>query len=297
MPATNEVGLGRYLAQGWAANAIFTYLLLLTVCLLSPSRDDWGALLVVAPIYCSIIGAIGMAVAAMIWFSSVFTRKGRINILYRAAAAILIPFLLTTTILALFGVLREPIVLLFAIPPVLLVLPAALLSGSRVNPLRFVVMDLRRDLPKYGWSRALSIVIVPLLRFTSALGILETLLYLALLRSSALGAWDVAEKEFAGAIVAVVYFAVTFSVSLCLPQRNIITPVGILANAPVAMYALMAPASFDYQFIAFIGWILVGLWTLLIASRFRRSETRRLIPVTMLEIRMRHAFNYWQGAL
>ena len=291
---TKQQGIGTYLAQGWSANASLTYLLLLGFVLMSPDRDDWAVLLVVVPIYSSISGIFGGAVGVLIWIVECLPRR-KINILYRTAGAILFPVLLTTTVAALAGFLENVIALLWiSVSMVVVVLPPALLSGSRCNPLRFILMNLRRDVPKIGWPRALSIVVLPLLRLTSALGILESLLYLATLRSPDLAGWNTAENEFLGAVVAIVYFWITLIVSLCPPERIVVLVIGVILNAPIVAFAIGAQrqSSFNYQSLAIVGWGLVSLWTLFTVSRSEHAA-RRILPVTMLEIRVRHAFDYW----
>ena len=291
---TKQQGIGTYLAQGWAANATLTFLLLLGFALFTESRDGWPVFLIVMPIYCSITGTMGAVVGALIWIVE-FATDRRINILCRGAAAILVPLLLITTVAALAGFLREVRELLWGtISFVSLVLPAALLSGSRLNPLRLFVMDLSTKLTKFRWARALSIIAVPLLRFVSVLGLLESLLYLACQHPD-LNVWDLADKEFAGAVIAVLYFAITLIVSLCLPPKTLVLAIGVLANMPVVALAVAAQqqTGMDYQSFAIVGWIFVSLWTLFVASQIIRPETRRIIPVTMLEIRIRHAINYW----
>ena len=290
---TKPQGIGTYLAQGWAANATLTYLLLVGMALFSAALDDWAGLLIVMPIYVSIIGTVGAAVGLFIWLAEFVTGR-KINILFRGAAAILLPVLLTT-IAALSGFLHNVFLLLWITAPlVILALPPALLSGSGLNPLKIIVMDLAESLPKYGWGRALFIIAIPLLRFASLLGALEALLFLACQRPD-LSAWSFAEQQFAGSVIAVVYFAITFTVSLCLPRKNVVVAMGIVSNLPVAALAVMSHqlGGTAYLSLAIVSGSFVSLWTLFVISQLLRSETRRILPVTMFEIRLRHALNYW----
>ncbi|HEX6187148.1 MAG TPA: hypothetical protein VFZ40_03620 [Pyrinomonadaceae bacterium] len=291
---TKQQGIGTYLAQGWAANAMLTYLLLFVLALLFAEPGEWAGLLTAMPIYVSTIGTLGAAVGLFIWLAeSVCGRK--INILFRGTAAILLPVLLTTTIAALCGFLHDVIVLLWLTTPlIVLALPPAVLSGSRLNPLKIIVMDLGESLPKYGWTRALSIIAVPLLRFASLLGMLEALLFLACQRPD-FSAWNLIEKEFVGALVAFVCFAITLTAALCLPHKLITLGIGLITNVPVAGFVLMAPlrTNSDYEILAVGGWIFVLLWGVFIVSQLLPPASRRLIPVTMCEIRVRLALNYW----
>jgi hypothetical protein len=290
---TKPPGIGTYLAQGWAANAGLTYILLLGFVLLNPDRDDWPVFLVAVPIYSSLSGIFGAAVGVLIWMAGLLSGR-KINVFYRAGGAILFPLLLTATVAALAGFLDNVIGWLWiSVPLVVLVLPPALLSGSRYNPLKFALMNLDRDVPKIGWPRAMSIIILPLLRLISALGILESLLYLATLRSPDVAGWNTAENQFVGAVVAVVYFWTTLIVSLFPPERIIVLIIGVILNAPIVAFSLWAQrqSSFDYRSLAIVGWVLVSLWTLFTVSRCEGSA--RIFPVTMVEIRVRHAFDYW----
>ena len=290
---THERQIGRYLAQGWGANAVATYLLWLGLFLVV-GDDGWGvAVLIAVPFSCFIVGLFGLATGAGLWILEYVTDR-KLKFWVRALAGIFLPCAFAVLVALLCGFLPELIgVLGVTIMFAILILPAALLSGSRVNPLNFVVMDLHQNLPKFGWARALSIIAVPLLRALSAVAVLEALIYLACRRSVLLGSWDVADKQFSGGIIAVVYFAITLIVSLCLPDKVVVVACGLVANAPIVAFALSRHPSFVSQFFAVVGWIFVLLWTLFLVSQLLRSETRRLIPLTMLEIRIRHALNYW----
>lgn len=291
---TNQRQIGRYLAQGLGANAIASYLLLLSLFLSAGDEGSVGVVVLIAlPAYWIVAGLFGLATAAGLWvFEYVIDLK--LNFWFRALFGIVLPFALATFIAFLGGFLSEPLgVLGITMPLAILILPAALISGSRVNPLRFMVTDLQ--LPRYGWGRALSILSVPLLRLSSAIGLLEALIWLACLRSVLLGGWDVLGNEFLGAVIAVVYFAVTLIVSLCLPDKIIVVACAVVANAPLVAFAFAAQhrTSFDPLFFCVVSWLFVSLWTLFLVSQLMRSETRRIIPITMLEIRVRHALNYW----
>jgi hypothetical protein len=289
-----QQGIGTYLAQGWAANALLAYLLLVWIALFSASPGDSWVFLIAMPIYASIVGTLGGAVGLFVWlFESLRGRKT--TILFRGMTAILLPLGLPAIIVAVSGSWPDLIVVLWVTTPiVVLVLPPALLSGSPLNPLKIIVMDLAESLPKYGWARALSLIAVPLLRIAGLLAVLEALLFLSCQRPD-LSGWNQMEKEFAGAVIAVVYFAITLTVSLCLPKKPLVLAIGILANAPVAALAAAAHqrGGTAYLLLAVGGWVFVSLWTLFVLRQLLRSETRRVMPVTFLEVRIRQALNYW----
>ena len=289
----NQGRIGRYLAQGLGANAIASYLILISLLLWSGDGQGAGfTILFALPIYWFVAGLFGLATAAGLWVFE-YAIDSKFNFWFRALFGILLPLALAAAIGWLGGFLFEPagllgVAMFFAI----LIFPAALLSGSRVNPLKFIIVDLQ--LPESG-ARALSIIGVPLLRLSSVVALLEALIWLACLRSVALGGWRVLDNEFLGAVIAVVYFAITLIVSLCLPDKIIIMACAVVANAPVIAFEFAAQerTSLDSLFFAVVSWLFVSLWILFLIGQFMRSANRRFLPVTMLEIRIRHAFNYW----
>lgn len=295
MALGSERRIGRYLAQGWSANAVVLYLLLISVFLFVENPGADVMVLIALVLWWLIGGLFGLVTAFVVWVFE-YALDRRLNFWFRALIGILSPFGLAVSIGWLYGFLSEPLVILsVAMPFAILILPAALLSGSRVNPLGFVVMDLRREFPKKGWARTLSFIGVPLLRLSSAVGLLGAFLYLAGSRPPELGSWATTDTRFSGSIVAVLYFALTLVVSLCLPDKIIVVVAALVANTPVVFFlsSTQWQANSDVRFLAVIGWIFVSLWLLFFVSQLVRVETRRFIPVTMLEIRIRHALNCW----
>lgn len=288
----NSRNFGRYLAQGFGANAIVIYLSLVVVLLWS-GGGLWQLMLFVTPIYCFIAGLFGAATAVALWvIEAVIHRK--LNIWLRGLLGILFPSAIGIAIAFICGFNDVLGVLSLTTPFVILILPAALLSGSRLNPLGFIAMDLRRDLPNHGWTRALSIVAVPLMRFVSLVGVGEALLCLACQPLPEPQTWASSGKVYAATIIAVVYFAITLTVSLCLPHKVLVTAIEVFINIPIVMFALTAQGGdISDHFLAVVGWVLIVSSAVFLFSQFMRANHRRIVPVTLLEIRLRHALNYW----
>jgi hypothetical protein len=292
---TTQRGIGTYLAQGWAANVAVPYLWILGWVLFTSETDILIMMAVMVPIYCFVTGSIGAVVAACIW-SFEFARGRRFNIITRALGAILVPSVLITSVVVLGGfrpaLTDLPWILL---PPIFLTLPPSLLSGVRFNPLSFLVMDLQRDVPDHGWGRALTLLSVPLLRIVSVFGMLEALLCLACLRLPDFGSLDTMGRQFVGAIIAATYFAISLIVALGRPQKIAAIGIGILMNVPLAALAVYVRghSAGEFQLIAILGWLVIFVWAVFLISQLFQKGTRRLLPVTMFEIRIRHALNYW----
>src|SRR5688572_5301859 len=154
---TKHRGIGSYLAQGWAANAFLTYLLILGWMLYWPEGDVTEVLLIAVPFYCFFTGAVGAAVAAVIW-SFEFALQRRLNVICRGSVGILLPITLTAAIAGLGGFLQEtqPLIWVAGLIAGLVLFPV-LLAGVPFNPLRLIVMDLQDDLPSEGWVRAVTL--------------------------------------------------------------------------------------------------------------------------------------------
>lgn len=295
-------GIGTYLAQGAAANAVAAYLLLLGLVLYAPNSeiDSETVILIVLPAYLLVAGIVGAVIASMFWLASILISR-RLGILVHAAVGILLPGLIvvrsTYSIESGFD-LNELMIL--AIPALVLSLPAALLSGSNFNPLRSVVFGLDPAASDRDFAHGFSFPPALLLRVGSLLGLMEALLYLASLPSSALANWDMSDPSFVKTIVAVLYFAVTALVSFDLPRKSVVVAAAVLANTPLAIWA-MDPQLFTTMssgFLAFTVWVFMYVWVLFVVGRMlcaelARPRPLRILPVTMLEIRMRHAFNLW----
>lgn len=298
---TNRRGIGTYLTQGWAANAAVLYLWILGWVLFRPEPDfrpETEILILMAvwvPIGCFIIGSIGAVVAAGIWFLEFATGR-RFNVIVRALGAILLPALPIMSVVMLGGFRPDTSDLLWiSLPTISLMLPSSLLAGVRFNPLSFLMLDLQRDVPAYGWGRALTLLSVPLMRVVSVIGILAALLWLACLDLPNLVAWELGSKHFVGVIIAAIYFAISLIVALWLPQKIAALGIGIFMNVPLAALAVYARSNpaWDFQLVGVLSWLPIFVWAVFLISQLFRKETRRLLPVTMFEIRIRHALNYW----
>src|SRR5688500_17823076 len=108
---TKHKGIGTYLAQGWGANAIAIYLVLLSLVLFAGNDGAEVTVPIALPIYWFIAGLFGLATAAGLWvFEYVIDRK--LNFWFRALIGILFPLALAALIGWLFGFLSEPLGLL-----------------------------------------------------------------------------------------------------------------------------------------------------------------------------------------
>lgn len=291
---TTRRGIGTYVAQGWAANALLTYLLCLGWALYRPAVDEAELMLIALPIYGFFIGSVGAVVGAVVWIFE-FALQRRMNVVCRGLVGVLLPITLTAVLAALGGFLHETETLLWVIGMLaFLVLFPVVLAGTRFNPLSVIVMDLQHNLPDYGRVRAITLTTVPMLRILSVFGLLEAFLFLAYQRSPELGAWDFTARHFLGAIAAVIYFAITLIVALCRPKRIVALTAGIITNLPIAAFAFTALQNLTWnnRVLSFICGSLIISWGLFLLSE-ANAKTRRLFPVTMFEIRVRHALNYW----
>ena len=295
-----QKGFGTHLVQGWTANAIVTYVLMLGVLLWKGTREIAVIYLIVGAIYPFITGALGAFVGGGIWLAG-FLIERQLRILWRALVGVLLPIGLAVLLGLAFDFIRDLKTLGGAALSLLILnLPAALMAGSRLNPLRSVIFGLDQLTFRSPFGRAFSFPPALLLRVGSIFGLLEALLYLACLPSSALANWGTTDRDFAAAMVAVAYFTVTAIVSLSLPQKRIVTIVGLLVNTPLVIWAIDSQryVATTSRLLAFVVWIFVFLWVLFAVGRLvfvieALRRPLRILPVTMLEIRIRHALNYW----
>jgi hypothetical protein len=289
-------GIGTYLAQGATANAVVTYLLLLGLSLDRPSEADL-VMLIVAPIYSVIGGIPGAVVGSLFWLAEVVMGR-RLGIFARAATAMALPTLIVIIVSLAFGLTAGFLpIMLAAVPILTITLPAALLSGSRFNPLRSVVVGLE---PVSGFGNKFSFPFAMFLRFASVLGMAEVMIFIAQLPPWAVREFTFGGNGFGEVIAIFFYFCVTGLVSFALPRSWSFTlSVAVFINLPLAIWAAQPERylTVGSRAVAILFWILIGLWVAFVLGRFAeaadRGHTFRRVPVTFFEIRIRHALNWW----
>lgn len=294
-------GIGTYAAQGAAANSIAIYLALLSLVLYHPTGDDIFVILVIFPFYLVFTSIKGAIVGALFWLATFLIGERKIRFLTRVIVGILLPILIAFLLALIFTSEVEVFDLAYAsIWLLLIVLPAALMSGSRFNPLRSVVFGLDDRAFVRDFGNLFSFPPALLLRVGSLLGLMESMLWLASLPSSALANWGMSDEQFLHAMAAVMYFGVTALVSYGLPRKFVVLIAALLANLPLGVWAIDSQRylTATSQFFAYAAWVFISLWALFVVGRMLGAETAgprrlRILPITMMEIRMRHALNYW----
>lgn len=137
-------GIGTYLAQGAAGNVIATFLLFLVLWLISTEHYAVTTLIFLS-IYLLIVGFVGAVVGGLLWIL-VFLLGRRLGILARASIGVFVSFLIPAFLIL---ALESEFLLDWfyaSIPLLFLLLPAALMSGSRF-PLRAAGAGSHRMLP------------------------------------------------------------------------------------------------------------------------------------------------------
>jgi hypothetical protein len=293
-------GAGTYLAQGAAANAIVVALILLGILLYHPMPAMVVVVMVILPIYLVLVGILGGIVGLGFWFVGFLFRR-KLGLLTRAAVGIVVPLLITLLPSLAFSTdLNWPDLLIPLITLLIVILPAALMSGSRFNPMRSLVLGLEPAPPLHDFGRAFSFFPAVVLRFGSTLGLLEAMVYLANSRADTLPDPSLRGDGFPEGIMAVFYFGVTAIVSFGLPRKHFVVLAALLSNVPVVMWVADPPGvlSFGAAYVPSVIGTFVGCWCLFVLGRLLAVESThpralRILPVTFLEIRIRHALNQW----
>ena len=290
-------GIGTYLAQGASANAAIVYVLMLGCSLNAPSGPDM-VMLIAVPVYV-LIGAVpGAVVGSLFWLAEVVIGR-RLGIVVRAATAIVLPTLIVIIVSLAFDLTTSFLpIILAAVAILTITLPAALLSGSRFNPLRRVVLGLESI---SGFGDKVFFPFGVFLRFASVLGMAEVIIFLTTLPARSLWQFTFGGDGFGEAIVVFFYFAMTGAVSFGLSQKLRVTlAAAVFLNVPAAIWAAQPERylAVGSKVTAISIWILIGLWIPFVAGRVLTTEAGRrrsfrIMPVTLFEIRIRHALNKW----
>jgi hypothetical protein len=188
-------------------------------------------------------------------------------------------------------------------------LPSVLMAGSRFHPLRRIVLGSYRTRAIYDFGSGFSFPPALVLRVVGLFGLLESLLFLVYLVSSRLP-WttsDFGGNYFLEAIIATLYFAATFVISLTpsLPKLVLLastlianaTPVVLLLNTSRYLDAIHNRTDFNTLFVVvgtlWLVWVLMVFGRLVSFDNDRVSHHRRPFPLTIWEIEIRHAFGRW----
>jgi hypothetical protein len=295
--------VGTFLAQGAAGNVIATYFLLLGIVLYRSDSESLIVFLVTLPIYLLIAGIIGAILGGVVWFTG-FLLKRTPGVLVCAAVGTLVPILIAVLLSLSFGVGLDLNRLADTTLHILfLSLPAALMSGSRFNPLRTIVLGGGPTTSKRDFGHGFSFPPALLLRAGSVFGLLESLFYWACLVSSGSGNSYIgtAGEDFVMAIAAIVYFATVVFVSHWPPRKPLLIAMTVLVNAPLAIWTLNShgPTGIESDLAAVVAWVFIFLWLLFAAGRMisvdnsPKLSLRRILPLTIWEIEIRHALNLW----
>lgn len=291
--------LGKFVAQGAAANATVGYLLVIAAVLYHPNVDNFFYMAAL-PFYLLVMGFIGGALGAAVWFAEwIFER--RLRILERAAVG----FISTTVVMAVWGLSQAFIIEWWllggaVISGLLLGLPAAIMAGSRFNPLRSIFLGLYEDTSLVDFGSVLAFPSAMLLGLGSLLGLLESFLFLTCFISSG---WvglelDLGFDVVVATTVAILYFAAGAFVSFGAPPKWLLLTTATVANLPLAIWAWV---TFPSTALPILMGVILFLWLLLVVGRLlshgnnptSRYQHRRWVPLTMWEIEIRHALNRW----
>jgi hypothetical protein len=139
-------GAETYLVQGAAANAMAISLILLGVILYERQAENVVTIMVILPIYIVFIVFVGIPggiVGLGFWLAG-FVLKRKLCLLTRAGVGIVAPILISLLLNLAFNPDPDWVDLLWPVIPLLIViLPASLMSGSRCEPIRAVLLGLR----------------------------------------------------------------------------------------------------------------------------------------------------------
>jgi len=301
---TEKIRFGTFLAQGAAGNIIVTYLSFIAIVLYFPNGYDF-LLLFFLPFYLIVMGIIGAVIGTVIWLAG-WLLESRPGVISRAAIGILFPASLVALVALLLGSILDQRLLMGAIGSGLFYgLPAALVAGSRFNPLRRIIFGFGEGRARRDLSRRFACIAGLPLRVASAFGLMESLLWLACLISSRrLGAgFNYGGENYLPAGLAILYFAVSGLNSCAPPRKLFLLITSVLVNTPLAIWTLdpHRARSDDTDALAIMAWALISVWVLFVAGQMISSGSNhstphqrpRLIPLTLCEVQIRQALNRW----
>jgi hypothetical protein len=260
-----------------------------------PQTDDVFTIMMTLPLYLLFGGIPGAIVGAVLWLAGDL-RNRKLGFVTRALIGIIAPIVMTLLLGSAID-LEGPDLFIPLATFGFAILPASLMSGSRFNPIRTLVLGLEQAPPLHDFGRAFSFFPALLLRFGSTLGLLEMMVYFV---NSSGAQPDRQLRSFPEAIIAFSYFCVTAIVSIGLPRKQIVLIAGLLSNTPILVWVSDPPPvlSAGAEYLTALVGIFVGSWFLfalgrLLAVELTNPRAFRTLPVTFLEIRVRHALNWW----
>jgi len=300
-PLHERVGLGRYLAQGAAANVIVIYLAV--VAFAAYNNGPYTLLLTVAlPFYALFAATMGAVISAAVWMVErmfKFRSSMPARTLLATAGGItfnLLMLLWFEDVLDLWALTE------FLVGAALVSVPASIVAGTRFQPVRIIFpqSDEQNLKPSLGsWLSALPGFV---LRLISLFGFFEALLFtICLLRSLSI----LSSGLLVMSIVATAYLAISAIATFSTHDWHWLLAIGTLVNAPLSVwvwsqYQTPNGAQSVSPLAPFACAILV-LWVTFVLGRLMfpfdqtaaQRERRRILPVTFLEIEVRHAINHW----
>jgi hypothetical protein len=292
-----------FLGQGIAGYVIATYVIGIGLMFYSPGSRNLF-LVALLPVQILVAGIVGPITGAVVWFVG-WLLKRRLNILARAAVGIGLATLLPAVIILCEGLESDWQVLAVSFGWGLLSLPSALMAGSRFHPLRRMILGRSPTKALNDFGSGFAFFPGLLLRALSWFGLMESLLFLACLVSCRMPWSDTGFEEnyFLIAIVASLYFAASVLGSLTSsPQKALVLASALIVNAPPVILLMNPPHYFDGDRTAFlvvmpVFWV---LWTLMVFGRLISFDKnpgayrhRRIFPLTIWEIEIRHALGRW----
>lgn len=294
---------GTFLAQGAAGNAIATYVVLFGLVFYAPMSSVF--VVVVLPLYLFVAGIIGALIGGFVWLAGwLFDRQP--NMMTRVVIGIVLPTSIVIVFCLVYGLVVDSMLVLGSISACLAYsLPATLVAGSKFNPLRTIVFGSSQSNSNHDFASGFSFPPALMLRVGSLLGLLASVLYLACLVSGGTPGWGIRadDEAFMATTVVILYFLATAMVSFTSPRKFLAAVTGVFVNAPLVIWALDPDryASVGTGFLAFVVWVFMYVWVLLIVGRMLSSSVKteqrghgtRILPLTLWEIQIRHALNRW----
>jgi hypothetical protein len=293
------LGLGRYLSQGAAANALVTYAAVVAIAAYMAGPDTLF-LTIVLPFYLIVAATIGAVISGGVWMVE---RMCKLRSAMAARTLLVTAIGITLTLMTLLyceDVLDFWLLTGFLAGAVLVSLPASIVAGTHFRPVRIICpqSDEKNLKPNLGsWLSALPGFV---LRFISLFGFLEALLCtICLVRSLSV----LSSELLIISGLATIYFAVSALVTFGTHDWHWLVTVGTLVNAPLSFWVWnqyqMPNGTQNPSPLLPLACAFIVLWGTFVIGRLMFPFDhivrwrQRIFPVTFLEIEIRHALNRW----